>query len=32
MRPVLLDMDGFASFRDPASVEFDDIDYFGKSA
>ena len=28
MRPVLLDMDGFASFRDQATVDFTDADYF----
>ena len=28
MRPVLLEMDGFASFREPASVDFADADYF----
>src|SRR6478735_7459681 len=28
MRPVLLDMDGFASFRDQATVDFADADYF----
>ena len=28
MRPVLLDMDGFASFRDQATVDFTDTDYF----
>ena len=28
MRPVLLDMDGFASFRDQATVDFADSDYF----
>src|SRR6478609_7320320 len=28
MRPVLLDMDGFASFRDRATVDFTDADYF----
>ncbi len=28
MRPVLLEMDGFASFREPASVDFTDTDYF----
>ncbi|WP_418059269.1 AAA family ATPase [Pimelobacter simplex] len=28
MRPVRLDIDGFASFRQPASVVFDDVDYF----
>ncbi len=28
MRPVRLDLDGFASFRDPATVDFADADYF----
>lgn len=28
MRPVRLDIDGFASFREPATVEFHDVDYF----
>src|SRR6266550_9275131 len=28
MRPVLLDMAGFGCFRDPASVDFRDVDYF----
>lgn len=28
MRPVLLEMDGFASFRQRTSVNFDDVDYF----
>src|SRR6478752_7497635 len=28
MRPVLLDMDGYASFRDQATVDFTDSDYF----
>ena len=28
MRPVRLDLDGFASFRDPATVDFTDADYF----
>src|SRR5664280_75103 len=28
MRPRLLEMDGFASFREPASVDFTDADYF----
>jgi exonuclease SbcC len=28
MRPVLLRMDGFASFRAPATVDFRDADYF----
>jgi len=28
MRPRLLEMDGFASFREPASVDFTDTDYF----
>lgn len=28
MRPVRLDIDGFASFRDPATVDFTDADYF----
>ena len=28
MRPVQLDMDGFASFRDQATVDFTDADYF----
>src|SRR6478752_251473 len=28
MRPVLLDMDGYASFRDQATVDFIDSDYF----
>ncbi|GAB4005046.1 AAA family ATPase [Nocardioides ultimimeridianus] len=28
MRPVRLDLDGFASFREPASVDFTDVDYF----
>ena len=28
MRPVLLDMNGFASFRDEATVDFIDADYF----
>src|SRR6478672_13250045 len=28
MRPVLLDMDGYASFRDQATVDFTDADYF----
>ncbi|MGY1635435.1 AAA family ATPase [Geodermatophilus sp. SYSU D00742] len=28
MRPVRLDMDGFASFREPTNVDFTDADYF----
>lgn len=28
MRPVRLDIDGFASFREPASVDFTDVDHF----
>ena len=28
MRPVLLEMEGFASFRERAEVRFDDADYF----
>jgi exonuclease SbcC len=28
MRPVLLDMDGFAAFREPTRVDFRDADYF----
>lgn len=28
MRPVLLEMDGFASFRQRTTVNFDDVDYF----
>ncbi|PWJ04058.1 chromosome segregation protein SMC [Streptomyces sp. NWU49] len=28
MRPVLLEMDGFASFREPAAVDFREVDYF----
>ncbi|HET9649544.1 MAG TPA: SMC family ATPase, partial [Microlunatus sp.] len=28
MRPVRLDLDGFASFRDPAGIDFTDADYF----
>src|SRR5664279_4065173 len=28
MRPRLLELDGFASFREPASVDFTDTDYF----
>src|SRR6201999_548992 len=28
MRPVRLDMDGFASFRDKTVVDFTDADYF----
>ncbi|WP_198680909.1 AAA family ATPase [Lentzea terrae] len=28
MRPVLLEMDGFASFRERAEVRFDETDYF----
>ena len=28
MRPVRLDIDGFASFREPAVVDFTDADYF----
>ena len=28
MRPVLLEMDGFASFRQKTVVDFDDVDYF----
>lgn len=28
MRPVRLDIDGFAAFREPASVVFADVDYF----
>lgn len=28
MRPVMLDMDGFASFRQPTNVNFLDADYF----
>lgn len=28
MRPVRLDIDGFASFREPATVDFTDVDYF----
>src|SRR5690349_466142 len=28
MRPVLLEMTGFASFREPAEIRFDDTDYF----
>jgi exonuclease SbcC len=28
MRPVLLEMNGFASFREPATVDFREVDYF----
>ncbi len=28
MRPVRLELNGFASFRDPAEVDFTDADYF----
>lgn len=28
MRPVRLDVDGFASYRDPATVDFTDVDFF----
>jgi exonuclease SbcC len=28
VRPVLLNMTGFASFRDPARIDFRDVDYF----
>jgi exonuclease SbcC len=28
MRPVRLDLNGFASFRDPATVDFSDAEYF----
>src|SRR5580698_7901843 len=28
MRPVVLDMNGFASFREPARVDFADADFF----
>ena len=28
MRPIRLDLDGFASFRDPAAIDFADADYF----
>ena len=28
MRPVRLDIDGFASFREPTTVDFTDVDYF----
>ncbi|WP_289020318.1 SMC family ATPase [uncultured Ornithinimicrobium sp.] len=28
MRPVRLDLHGFASFREPATVDFNDVDYF----
>lgn len=28
MRPVLLQMHGFASYREPATVDFSDVDYF----
>src|SRR5260370_30526269 len=28
MRPLLLDMAGFGSFREPATVDFRDVDYF----
>ena len=28
MRPVRLDLDGFASFRDPTTVDFTDAEYF----
>src|SRR6476619_631934 len=28
MRPVRLELNGFASFRDPAAVDFTDADYF----
>ena len=28
MRPVVLEMDGFASFREPTTVDFADADYF----
>jgi DNA repair protein SbcC/Rad50 len=28
MRPVRLDIHGFASFREPATVDFNDVDYF----
>ena len=28
MRPITLDMDGFASFREPAHVDFTDADFF----
>src|SRR5215472_364351 len=28
MRPIALDMDGFASFREPTRVDFGDADFF----
>src|SRR5258708_33132941 len=28
MRPIVLDMNGFASFREPARVDFTDADFF----
>src|SRR6476646_6694371 len=28
MRPLRLDMDGFAAFREPTTVDFTDADYF----
>src|SRR6185437_15762101 len=28
MRPVLLEMNGFASFREPTTVDFTDADFF----
>ncbi|HST65981.1 MAG TPA: AAA family ATPase [Mycobacteriales bacterium] len=28
MRPVLLDLDGFGSFRHPCTVDFRDADFF----
>src|ERR1700727_3804056 len=28
MRPILLDMNGFASFREPTQVDFTDADFF----
>ena len=28
MRPIILDMHGFASFRDEARVDFSDADFF----
>ena len=28
MRPIVLDMNGFASFREPTRVDFTDADFF----
>jgi len=32
MRPIMLDLHGFASFRDEAHVDFGDADFFALAA